>query len=357
LIQAAVKGEAAPGPAWLRFPPGGRNPRLMTAVWLVVVGGLAVAVSAELSAFSHRQGQPWACATAAAVTTGSLMFLGRSPMVAWRVMTLGLAGTALVSGPPSSWPWSPTGLVLYAVVLVVVAARAQPSLVTGVWLWSVLAVWLSSRGVSQWLVAALAAALGGLAVLGNVQRGRDEARQQLAQTSAERDAASAQQAVLAERARIARELHDVVAHHMSLIAIQAEAAAVREPGLPPSTVASLGLIRDAAREALTETRGIVGLLRGGDATGEREPAPGIGQIDALVAGARTSGMSVTLEMSGVRPSLPAATELTAYRIVQEALANAARHAPGQPVRVSVGEADGSLTVEVLSGPPALGARP
>ncbi|MDR3106937.1 MAG: histidine kinase [Bifidobacteriaceae bacterium] len=354
MIQAAVKGEAAPGPGWLGFPPRGRWPRLATVAWLVVVGGLAVAVSAELAAFSHGRGHPWACVAAAALTAGPLLFLGRAPLVTWRLMTLGLAGVLLVNGPSGSWPWSPTGLALYAIVLVIVAERAQPSLVTGVWLWSVLAVWVSSRGISQWLVAALAAALGGLVVLGNVQRGRDAARQQLAQTSAELDAESAQKAVLAERARIARELHDVVAHHMSLIAIQAEAAAVREPDLPQSTLRSLNLIRDAAREALAETRGIVGLLRGGEATAEREPAPGIGQIEALVSGARTSGVAVTLELSGVQPGLPAATELTAYRIVQEALANAARHAPDAPVQVSVSQAAGALTVEVRNGPPGAG---
>jgi signal transduction histidine kinase len=315
------------------------------------LGGLLVAVSAELSAFSHGLGQPWACAAVAGLTVCPLLFLGRAPLVTWRLMTLGLAGAALVAGPPGSWPWSATGLALYGVVLVIVAERAQPSLVMGVWLWAVLAVWLSARGVSQWLVAALAAGLGGLALLGNVQRGRDEARQRLAQTSAERDAESAQKAVLAERARIARELHDVVAHHMSLIAIQAEAAAVREPNLPPGALASLGLIRDTAREALAETRGIVGLLRGGEAAPEREPAPGIGQIETLAAGARTSGMDVALTMSGLTGRLPAATELTAYRIVQEALANAARHAPGAPVLVALTQTADRLTVEVVNGPP------
>jgi signal transduction histidine kinase len=347
LIQAALKGEAAPGPRWLRFPPRGRHPRLGTAAWLVVIGGLLVAVSAELAAFADGRAQPSACALVAALTVCPLALAGRAPLVAWRLMTLGLASVWLVQGQQGVWPWSPTGLVLYAVVLVIVAERAPSSLVIGVWLWTVLAIVVSSRGVSQWVVAALAAIMGALAVLGNVQRDRDEARQQLAQTSAELNAESAQKAVLAERARIARELHDVVAHHMSMIAIQAEAAAVREPNLPAGTVASLKLIGDAAKEALSETRGIVGLLRGAEATAEREPAPGIGQIAALVSGAP---LDVTLQLDGVTGPLPAATELTAYRIVQEALANVARHAPGAAVQVTVTQAASELIVEVRNGP-------
>jgi signal transduction histidine kinase len=320
------------------------------------MGGLLVAVSAELAAFGHGLAQPWACVLAAGLTVCPLMFLGRSPIIAWRAMTVGLASIWLIAGPHPSWPWSPTGLVLYAMVLVIVAERVQPPLLMGVWLWSILAVWVSGRGISQWLVAALATALGGLAVLGNVQRDRDEARQQLAQTSAERDAESAQKAVLAERARIARELHDVVAHHMSMIAIQAEAATLREPDLPETTVKSLGLIRDAAREALAETRGIVGLLRGGEVRSEREPAPGIGQIETLVEGARSSGLAVELELDHPTGGLPAATELTAYRIVQEALANAARHAPGAPVTVRVARTQTDLIVEVRNGPADAGGE-
>jgi signal transduction histidine kinase len=351
MVQAAIKGESAPGPKWLRFPPAGRHPRAGAVVWLIVVGGLLVAVSAELAAFARGSARPWTCALAAGLTVCPLFLWGRSPLVAWRFMTLGLAAVALVHGPAGSWPWSVTGLILYAVIMVIVAERAEPSLVMGAWIWSVLALLVSGWGLSQWAVAALAAGLGGLAVLGNVQRDRDQAREELARTSAERDSESAQKAVLAERARIARELHDVVAHHMSMIAIQAEAATLREPGLPAGTIESLGLIRDAAKEALTETRGIVGLLRGGEATSEREPAPGIGQIEALVVGARSSGMAVTLEMGGLTGVVPPATGLTAYRIVQEALANAARHAPGAPVTVAVTQTADQLSVTVRNGPP------
>jgi signal transduction histidine kinase len=323
------------------------------AAWLVVIAGLLVAVAAEAAAFAGDAAQPWACAVAAGLTVLPLLILGRSPIKAWRWMTVGLASFALVAGPAHGWAWSPTGLVLYGVVLMLVgAASPTGSLAAGVWIWSVLALWFSGWGVSQWVVAALATAFALFAMVGNLWGGRSRARQELAQTSAERDAASAQQAVMAERARIARELHDVVAHHMSMIAIQAEAAILREPNLPPATVASLGLIRNAAREALHETRGIVGLLRGGESAAEREPAPGIEQLQALADAARASGLEVELVADAVPEALPAATGLTVYRIVQEALANAARHAPGAAVLVTVHQRADELSVTVRNGPPA-----
>ncbi|MDR2347367.1 MAG: hypothetical protein LBD90_01850, partial [Bifidobacteriaceae bacterium] len=128
MIQAALRGESGPGPRWSRFPPAGRHRRLATAAWLTVMGGLAVAVGAELSAFSGGAGRPLMCALVAALTVCPLAFLGRSPLVAWRLMTVGLASAGLVTGQVSAWPWSVTGLVLYAIVLFIVAERTQTGL-------------------------------------------------------------------------------------------------------------------------------------------------------------------------------------------------------------------------------------
>jgi signal transduction histidine kinase len=186
------------------------------------------------------------------------------------------------------------------------------------------------------------------------------ARLEAAWASAERDAESDRLAVLAERARIARDLHDVVAHHMALISIQAQAAPVRDPDLSESSRRAFTLIEHAAREALSETRGIVGLLRGDSSAAQspdrpaelsgpdHSPAPGLSQIPALVDRARSSGMQVDLAMSGTDAPLPAATALTAYRMVQEALANAARHAPGTPVKVELSRQGAALNVDVVN---------
>src|SRR5215475_3942475 len=122
---------------------------------------------------------------------------------------------------------------------------------------------------------------------------------------------------------------------MSMIAIQAEAAPLKIPDLPPASQETLAAIRGAAREALAETRRVVGLLRNGDELPERVPQPGLDRLDELVDAGRQSGLTVHPTVVGVPRLLAAGVDLSAYRIVQEALSNAARYAPGAQVRVTV----------------------
>jgi signal transduction histidine kinase len=135
----------------------------------------------------------------------------------------------------------------------------------------------------------------------------------------------ARRAVLEERSRIARELHDVVAHHMSMVAVQAETAPYRIKGLPDDGLRDFAAIGETARAALVEMRRLLGVLRS-DAGPEREPQPGLGHLADLVDGARKAGLPVRLAVDGQARPLPAGVELSAYRIVQEALSNAGRHA-------------------------------
>jgi signal transduction histidine kinase len=144
---------------------------------------------------------------------------------------------------------------------------------------------------------------------------------------------SGERALLEERQRIARELHDVVAHHMSVIAIQAEAAPYKTADPPPELVESFGEIRASALAGLGELRRVLGVLRTGVAG--TTPQPGLADLDALVDSARSGGVSVTVSCTGEPVELPEGVDLSAYRIVQEALSNAMRHAPGSQVRVSV----------------------
>ena len=143
-----------------------------------------------------------------------------------------------------------------------------------------------------------------------------------------------------ERARIARELHDVVAHHISMIAVQAENARLTTPGMPPAGAARLSAIGDTARAALTEMRRLLGVLRS-DVTdrppvAERQPQPGLRQLTELLDEARdASGAGTRLILRGRPAALDPGVELAAYRIVQEALTNARRHAPGAAVDVEV----------------------
>jgi signal transduction histidine kinase len=150
-------------------------------------------------------------------------------------------------------------------------------------------------------------------------------------------------ALLEERAKIARELHDVVTHRLSLIALQAQGALQAEP---EQAAPALRAIRQAADEALEEMRSALGVLREEGAEPELEPQPGLAQLPALVERARAAGMPVTYHVDGRPRPLPAGLDLSAYRIVQEALANVHRHAGGAPASVRVGWRDGSLSLQV-----------
>ena len=141
-----------------------------------------------------------------------------------------------------------------------------------------------------------------------------------------------------ERARIARELHDVVAHHISMVAVQAESARLAVPGLPPAGAQRLSAIGDTARAALVEMRRLLGVLREDtqlDAA-DRHPQPGLSLVTELIDEAReASGSATRLILRGAPIPLDPNVELVAYRIVQEALTNARRHAPGAAVDVEL----------------------
>ena len=157
-----------------------------------------------------------------------------------------------------------------------------------------------------------------------------------------------------ERARIARELHDVVAHHISMIAVQAETARLTTPGLPAAGAQRFAEIGDTARSGLTEMRRLLGVLREdvGDATGDRHPQPGLPQLAELIDGAReASGAAARLIVSGPVAPFDPGVELAAYRIVQEALTNTRRHAPGSAVDVELRYEKDKLRLRVRDNGP------
>jgi signal transduction histidine kinase len=138
-----------------------------------------------------------------------------------------------------------------------------------------------------------------------------------------------------ERLRIARELHDVVAHTMATINVQAGVAAHVLPTKPEAAADALLAIKTASKEGLRELRAILDVLRQADDTDPIQPAPGLAQLDALVEGARRAGLPITLTVTGEPFPLPAAVDLAAYRIVQESLTNVIRHAGPAAATVSV----------------------
>ncbi len=187
-----------------------------------------------------------------------------------------------------------------------------------------------------------------------------QARSKAAQDSAARQViagALLENSARWERARIARELHDVVAHHVSMIAVQAETARLTTPGMPEAGARRLSSIGDTARTALTEMRRLLGVLREdtGDPVADRRPQPGLAQLNELIDRSReASGTGTRLIVSGHARTLDPAVELAAYRIVQEALTNVRRHAQGAAVDVELAYADDLLRLSVRDngpGPP------
>jgi signal transduction histidine kinase len=184
-----------------------------------------------------------------------------------------------------------------------------------------------------------------------------DASRQRGRAVAERDEAQRDQALMEERARIARELHDVVAHHVSMIAVQAETARLTTPELTDEGKERFRAIGDTARNSLGELRRLLGMLRE-DAPGEaeRSPQPGLADFEELVDAAREAGTEVRVTMTGRPESLSPAVDLTAYRIAQEALTNARRHAPGAEVDVELRYETDTLHLEVRDNGPGTDAE-
>ncbi|WP_285548234.1 sensor histidine kinase [Actinoplanes regularis] len=269
---------------------------------------------------------------AAAMAAGSVLpalVAVRRPVLAWRFAFVMLFLGALFHRPEEPWPWNPVQILGTLFVLGRLAAT-QRSLVT---------VWATGLSLIPLLAFArpentpgAAVLVIAIAALGDVVSRRRHTRELLAEQEQLNEAERARRAVLEERTRIAREMHDVVAHHMSMIAVQAETAPYRLTGLPEEARDELAEIAGAAREALADMRRLLGVLRAEDQHAERAPQPGYEQIAELVATAQRAGLPVDGELPRL-DGIDEATGLAAYRIAQEALANAARHAPGHPVRL------------------------
>ncbi|MFI2374199.1 sensor histidine kinase [Streptomyces sp. NPDC018964] len=266
------------------------------------------------------------------------------------------------------WPFPPMGIVGYIGLCLALGLREPRR--------TLLLVWLATAAANVGLGFAaphgttartlLLTILGGVTLLlAAALRERYEAQRRLAEQETISEAERDRRTLLEERARIARELHDVVAHHMSVITVQADTAEYRLDELPPDVREEFTSIAATARESLGEMRRLLGVLRNEETHGELAPQPGLTRIGQLVEATVRAGMPV--EFTPCDADVPEALGLSAYRIVQEALANVVRHAPGAPTRVSVsvsepipepgsgagsGTEDGAhLTVLVVNGPP------
>ncbi|MEU6854692.1 histidine kinase [Actinacidiphila alni] len=288
-----------------------------------------------------------AVALLALATTVPAGFVRRAPVVA--------AVTAAAAAAVSLTPFHRLTVAGGCALLLVLheAAREAPPALPAALAAPFLVLALAHPGPPAVLLAALAptAAWSGVA-----RRARTDARAHRA-ARAELTGSLLEHTARGERARIARELHDVVAHHISMVAVQAETARLTTPGMPHAGAAKLSAIGDTARAALTEMRRLLGVLREDAAPDEDrlQPQPGLSQLIELLDEARdTSGTGARLIVRGAATDLDPGVELAAYRIVQEALTNARRHAPGAAVDVELHYAGDTLALRVRDngpGPP------
>jgi len=204
--------------------------------------------------------------------------------------------------------------------------------------------------ITQAFIFLTAAAAGVLSRAAQANLRAAESRADRAEAELDRQAA---RAAARERATIARELHDVVAHHVSLMAVQAEAAASLLPGRPEQAQRPVAIIGDTARLALAELRRLLGVLRHPAGPAETAPAASLRDLGGVLEQVRGAGLPVDLEVVGTPARLAPGVDLTAYRIVQEALTNTIRHARAGHAAVTVTYEPGYVTVRVADSGPGL----
>ncbi|MFM9369734.1 sensor histidine kinase [Streptomyces sp. Da 82-17] len=353
LTTPAASGEAplaGASKAWVRYLP--------YAVVLAFVASL-LPVTVTVLVNDYRLGGALAGALATAQTAPLLLAVTRPLPAWWIVGTADVLGALALLGadgtPGRSWPWTPMVVVGYLLLTVLLGLRESRRTLVAVWLATGVAGFvfeLLSQDRSDGVHLLLFVLSGVTLVLTYALRARGEAQRRLVVQETISEAERAQRTLLEERARIARELHDVVAHHMSVITVQADSAPYRIDGLPDAAREEFAAIAGSARESLTEMRRLLTVLRSEETKGELAPQPGLDRLQQLVEATVRAGVHTELTYSPEPGAVPQAVQLSAYRIVQEALANVVRHSPSSArTEVSVRVVGGDLVVLVLNGPP------
>ncbi|MGC4906371.1 sensor histidine kinase [Streptomyces cyaneofuscatus] len=338
--------------------------------YVVVLALAATFIPVTITNLTTQYGVPGALAGALGVAQAApLLMLAHRPLQAWWIIFPAAVLGALVllaqpADPHDVWPWTPPVIVAYLFLLLALGLRETRRTVIAVWAVT------GSAGAALHLIAPdrssgsalLLTILGGVVlVIGGAVRERGVAQRRLAEQETISEAERAQRTLLEERTRIARELHDVVAHHMSVITVQADSAPYRISGLPKAAEEEFTAIAAAARESLGEMRRLLSVLRSEGTEGDRAPQPGLDRLQQLVEATVRAGLPAELalskELSSGRVEVPPAVDLSAYRIVQEALANVVRHAPGARTRVLVSPERGHLLVLVVNEPAATRGSP
>ncbi|MFI7424014.1 sensor histidine kinase [Nonomuraea sp. NPDC049684] len=321
---------------------------------------LAMAMAAAMVLAMWRPLAAW-WATIVLIVAGArsgMVYVSEHLSFPWTVHPETYARLPFPHTDPTAFPWTGSGVALQAGVLFLLALRVRPGVavkalaITTLTVAAVVVLMPEANGaaVIALPVDAVAVAVGAGVRQLRTTRTRLEAQEEL--TAEER----ARRTLLEERSRIARELHDVVAHHMSVISIQAQVAPHLVDDPPQELRENLAGIRENAVGALTELRRVLGVLRAHDQPADA-PQPTLDRLEELLANVRGAGVTLTAEIAGQARPLSPGVELSAYRIVQEALSNAMRHAPGAAVAVRLTYRPGALAIRVVNEPPARPAPP
>jgi signal transduction histidine kinase len=369
LLAAGASLAAPAGPA---EPLLGRSSRRWVRLvpYVIALGFVATLIPVTTQVLSNDYGVPGGLAGALAVAQAAPLMLAVSrPLLAWGIVIVAdIIGAIVIQASASHHvaPWTPMVIVGYLALCFVLSLREGRRTVLGVWLVTVvsgLVLDMFRPSDSQATSVLMIVLSGGVLLFGALLRERGEAQRRLVEQETINEAERSRRTLLEERARIARELHDVVAHHMSVITVQADSAPYRLQGLTPEACEEFGSIAAGARESLGEMRRLLAVLRSEDATGgERAPQPGLGRLQQLVEATVRGGVPAELSMPeltlvGELTDVPPAVDLSAYRIVQEALANVVRHAPGARTQISVSKDEDALLVIVVNGPAGEHASP
>ncbi|MFE0172590.1 sensor histidine kinase [Streptomyces sp. NPDC059002] len=349
------------------LPPLARARRLrwLPHVGVVLTGVLTFLGNLDQLVQRYGLGLWLGLATSLAQGIGVVIALWRPALGFWLslvstiVAALCATGQITVEDGPEPWPWGPPGFFAHAVVTLLLALRlptraALVALALSAGALPLLQEWRAPYAYDN-TMPLIALVFGALTLIGIILRGRREDRTRLVEQQTRTAEERARRTLLEERGRIARELHDVVAHHMSVISIQAQVAPHLVEDPPDALRENLAGIRQNALEALTELRRVLGVLRSADPedadAAPQAPLPTLERIEGLLDNARLAGLTVHCEQSGEPRPLPPGVDLSAYRIVQEALSNAIRHAPGSTVRIALAHSAPGLRVRITNTVP------
>ncbi len=297
----------------------------------------------------------------AALAAFPILLIRLNPALGWAIS----AGSALLitlaipNQPNNAIPIQVVHIVCLFALLFAVALRATVQIVAVAWAATslLLATTMSRDGSFSSAPWAWPIAFAAVVLFAMLVRWLVQSRRQLLAQEEENELERARRTILEEKARIARDLHDVVAHHMSLVVVQAQTAPYRVEGVTPAARTEFESIGATAREALNEIRGMLGVLRSDGQLPEHAPQPKAADVLGLFEGARRAGVRIDWTVDGLLDSVPDSVGLALYRIVQESLSNASRHAPGAPVQVSIVIGGDALQLSVRNTLSVTVARP